>query len=81
MWSVRVLEFGGAPFLKGEDMIIYRGCVAKSLGLSVQLKAICRGFDNGDFIVPSFQHKVDGYINEESNDEAMLAEVFGSVES
>ncbi len=91
--SDKFLKFGGAPlaFLKGEDTIIYR--VAESLGLSVQLKAICGGrhqffcggldddYHDTDFIVPSFQHKVNGCINEESDDEAMLAEAFGSVEN
>ncbi|XP_064402955.1 uncharacterized protein LOC135348612 [Halichondria panicea] len=42
--SDEFLKFREAPFLKGEDMIIYR--VAKSLGLSVQLKAICGGYDD-----------------------------------
>ncbi len=53
-------EFRDAPFPRGDDMIIYR--VAKSLGLSVQLKAICGGLADEDdeescmdFIVPSFQ--------------------------
>ncbi len=82
--SDKFLKFGGAPFLKGEDMIIY--CVAESLGLSVQLKAICCGHHDNyydtDFIVPSFQHKVNHeFPDEESNDEAMLAEAFGSVEN
>ncbi len=74
------LMFGDVPFLRGEDMIIYR--VAKLLNLSVQLKAICLGGDdNGytDFIVPSFLHKVNEFPDEESNDEAKLAEAFGHV--
>ena len=65
------------PFLKGEDMIIYR--VAKSLGLSVQLKAICEGYDDDDtgFIVPSFKHI--GYENS-NDDKTMLEDAFGHVE-
>ncbi|XP_064403850.1 uncharacterized protein LOC135349272 [Halichondria panicea] len=75
---------GDTSFLKGEDMIIYR--VAKSLGLSVQLKAICGGdnkFHNGkrpDFIVSWFQHRVKDYPNKESDIAvgARLNDAFGS---
>ena len=78
------LKFGEAPFLKGEDMIIYR--VAKSLGLSVQLKAICGGDDYGygrrNFIVPSFQHKVnDQPVINGTEDEDELKKAFGYVEN
>ncbi len=85
--SDEFLKFGGAPFLKGEDMIISH--VAKSLGLSVQLKAVCSGYIHDDvygstdaeFIVSSFQHKVKEYPDEEYNDQVKLAEVFDHVEN
>ncbi len=76
------LKFGEAPFLKGEDMIIYR--VAKSLGLSVQLKAICGGYDDNsytDFIVPSFKHTEHDLTEEDFDDKAKLAEAVGHVEN
>ena len=76
------LKFREAPFLKGEDMIIYR--VAKSLGLSVQLKAICGGYDDNsytDFIVPSFKHIEHDFTDEDFDDKAKLAEAFGHVEN
>ncbi len=73
---------GDTSFLKGEDMIIY--CVAKSLGLSVQLKAIYGGYDDDsytDFIVPSFKHTEHDFTDEDFDDKAKLAEAFGHVEN
>ncbi len=81
--SDEFLKFGDAPFLKGEDMIIYR--VAKSLGLSVQLKAISR--NKGaikDFVIPSFKHQVKEIQFPDDislKDKAKLALMFGHVES
>ena len=78
--SAKVM-FECAPFLKGEDMIIYR--VAKSLGLSVQLKAICRRSGGSeDFVVPRFHHQCQEFrFPEMFKDKAKLAFVFGHVES
>ncbi len=66
-------------------MIIYR--VSKSLGLSVQL---CRGLADEDdeescidFIVPSFQHRVESYKGDSDDwcDEEQLEHEFGNVEN
>ena len=64
------------PFLKGDDMIVYS--VAKSLGLSVDLRAICEGGD-GIYAIPTFQHQEDEYgqILEEDTEKDFFRDVFG----
>ena len=63
------------PFLKGEDMIVYR--IAKSLGLTVDLKAICNDGFRHNSIIPTFGQKCEhDYIEDESG-KAMLRRVFG----
>ena len=48
------------PFLKGDDMMIQS--VAKSLGLSVDLKAICKDKDDQFCLaIPTFRHKEDHF--------------------
>ena len=67
------------PFLKGEDMIVYS--VTKSLGLSVDLKAICKDeYDEFCLAIPTFCHKQNDFgLNEEDDmdNEDFLRQVFG----
>ena len=64
------------PFLKGDDMIVHS--VAKSLGLSVDLKAMC----DGDLIIPTFGHERVKYRRLEVPLKDYFKSVFGeNVES
>ena len=61
------------PFLKGEDMIVH--LTAKSLGLSVDLRAIC---EEGQDIysIPTFRHKTRDMDND-IQEKGFLRQVFG----
>jgi hypothetical protein len=68
------------PFLKGEDMFIYQ--VAQSLGLSVDLKPICKG-DEDNYVIPSFKrHQICS--EEDAYEKSRLTDAFsdcGQVET
>ena len=67
-----------ALFLKGEDMVVYQ--VAKSVGLNVKLRPICRGNDwqkKRDYIAPTFKYKYSESCEEEDAAFNNLKIVFG----